>query len=220
MRIDGAVAARFPDLALAWLRVAHVEVAPSAQAEAIVRQAAERVRATRTVETLKDDALFRCYRDYYWRLGIDPTKTRPAGEALNRRVLNGHALPAINAFVDGYNAASLLLGVPIGAYDAARLHGGLVLREARAGEPFHALTDAAPRALVGGELVLADEATVVNFYPYRDAAATRITDATREAVLVACGAPGVPADALREALDVAAENLRRACGARIVARSG
>ena len=214
MRIDPRVAARFPGLCVAHVAVEGVAIAGPQHAPAVelLRAATEEVRATRSVERLKDEALFRAYRDFYWTLGIDPTKTRPAGEALNRRVLNGNALPTINAFVDAYNAASLVTGVPIGCYDVDTLAGPLELREARAGEAFQALNDAEPKRLVGGELVLADTRRIVNFYPYRDAAPTRITEKTTRAIVVACGAPGVPSTAVEDGARRAGENVTRACG--------
>jgi DNA/RNA-binding domain of Phe-tRNA-synthetase-like protein len=67
----------------------------------------EEVRAKHNVEALKDNPTVRAYRDFYWKLNIDPTKTRPSGEALLRRVLNGNELPSISAVVDAYNLASM-----------------------------------------------------------------------------------------------------------------
>lgn len=217
LRIEPPIVARFPDLALAWTLVEGVTVATSGHPPALALQRAAEadVRARRTVETLKDDAVFRAYRDFYWALGIDPTKTRPSGEALNRRVLNGNQLPSINAFVDAYNAASLATGIAVGAYDADRLASeDVVLRAALPGERFAPLAGE-PKQLAGGEVVLADAARIVNFYPYRDADATKVTTETRRALLVACGAPGVDAELLDKAAAHAAAHVLEACGGRI-----
>lgn len=176
------------------------------------------VRAARTLEGLRDDGLFRAYRDFFWALGIDPTKARPSGEALNRRVLQGKALPAINSFVDAYNLASLATGVPIAAFDAGTLEGGVELRFARAGEAFVSIGQDKRETLQGHELVLADAARVIAFYPHRDSDATRVTEQTRDVLLVACGAPGVPAHALGEALAQAVARTTAACGGAVVAR--
>jgi DNA/RNA-binding domain of Phe-tRNA-synthetase-like protein len=222
VHVSPEVAARFPGLAVAWVSLEGVAVGPAGApaAEDLKRAAEAGVRSRRTAEGLKDDPVFRAYRDFYWKLGIDPTKTRPAGEALNRRVLNGGVLPAINAFVDAYNAASLATGVPIGAYDADRLAGdALSVRFAAPGEPFQGIAEPEPRALAGGETVLADAARAVNFYPYRDAEATKVREGTTRAFVVACGAPGVPLDLLAEATRLAAENVLRTCGG-LVAASG
>lgn len=212
------VLARFDGIALAWALVGGLAVRGPGFADALAlqRAAEQHVRATRTADGLREDALFRAYRDFYWKLGIDPTKTRPSGEALNRRVLHGKPLPSVNAFVDAYNAASLATGVPIGAYDADVLEGPLALRLAQRGETFHGLGEPVGRALDGGEVVLADGARVVNFYPYRDADATRVTERTTRALLVACGAPGVERATLRAATDMAVSNVLAACGGKRV----
>jgi DNA/RNA-binding domain of Phe-tRNA-synthetase-like protein len=176
------------------------------------------VRATRTLDGLRDDPFFRAYRDFYWQLGIDPTKLRPSGEALNRRVLAGKPLPAINTFVDAYNLASLATGVPIAAYDADRLEGGVELRYARAGEDFVSIGGDKREVLQGHELVMADAARVIAFYPHRDSDATKVTEATTRVLLVACGAPGVGGAALADALGRAMERTMAACGGSLVAR--
>lgn len=218
--ISPEVTERFVGIDLAWVRLEGVRVAEeaAADAKALRQEAEEAARGSRTAAGLKDDRLFRAYRDFYWALGIDPTKTRPSGEALNRRVLNGGTLPTINPFVDAYNAASLVSGVSIGAYDADRIDGDVLLRPAAAGESFRGIGAADAKRLAGGETVLADASRIVNFYPYRDADATKITTASTRALIVACGVPGLDADALMGAADVAAANVRRVCGGSVTAR--
>jgi DNA/RNA-binding domain of Phe-tRNA-synthetase-like protein len=209
VRIAADVARRFPGLELAWGVLDGLRIAPvGARADDVVA----RVRSTRSLDGLREDGLFRAYRDFFWQLGIDPTKLRPSGEALNRRVLQGKELPRINGFVDAYNAASLATGVPIAAFDAAALQGSVELRFARAGEGFVSIGEDKREALQGHELILADEAKVIAFYPHRDSHATRITEATRRALLVACGVPGVPRATLDEALRDAERRILDACG--------
>ena len=68
-------------------------------------------------EQIRDQIIFRAYRDFFWRVGIDPTKTRPASEALTRRIVAGKSLPTINTLVDSYNLASVETFVAIAAFD-------------------------------------------------------------------------------------------------------
>jgi Uncharacterized conserved protein len=44
-------------------------------------------------EKLKEDPVVKSYRSFLWRFGIDPTKVRPSGEALRRRIARGDKLP-------------------------------------------------------------------------------------------------------------------------------
>ena len=88
-----------------------------------------------TVKNLKDHEVIAKYRDFYWsKLGIDPTKQRPANEALVRRVIKGKGLYRINWFVDGYNWASIKSMLPISAYDLESIELPVVVRMAKKGE--------------------------------------------------------------------------------------
>jgi DNA/RNA-binding domain of Phe-tRNA-synthetase-like protein len=88
------------------------------------------------VEKLRDDPEFRAYRDFFWKLGIDPTKNRPAAEALIRRVLRSRPLPKINTWVDAYNLVSILTAIPVASFDADLVEGSPIMSEAKAGEEF------------------------------------------------------------------------------------
>ncbi|MBS7288164.1 MAG: hypothetical protein KIH01_05340, partial [Candidatus Freyarchaeota archaeon] len=103
----------------------------------------------------------RAYRDFYWRLSIDPTKQRPASEALIRRVLGGGNMWRINKFVNAYNLASAMTGVTLGAYDAGRVRGGLAVRFAEPGERFQGIGASSPKLLSGNEIVVSDEEGIV-----------------------------------------------------------
>src|SRR3972149_8254434 len=74
-----------------------VHVAPErADLEAHKAEVVERVRTAYTLESVKDVPELRAYRDFFWRGGIDPTKTRPAAEGPLRRHPGGEACPRRN----------------------------------------------------------------------------------------------------------------------------
>ncbi|NOZ58400.1 MAG: hypothetical protein GXO66_02300 [Euryarchaeota archaeon] len=152
------------------------------------------LRAELTLASLKDNAIVRAYRDFYWRIGIDPTKLRPASEALVRRILAGKPLPEINNLVDAYNLASAMTLIPMGAYDAGKIKGELRIRTSQ-GERFVGI--GGKEITTKGEIVLSDDEKVLSIYPYRDADATKITASTKTAVVVLCGVRGVDRDYLR-----------------------
>ncbi len=76
-------------------------------------------------DTLQDPTLSGI-RSFFSHLGIDPTKDRPSGEALIKRVLNGKGIYRINSVVDLNNAVSLLNGFPCGVYDANKIDGDMI----------------------------------------------------------------------------------------------
>jgi DNA/RNA-binding domain of Phe-tRNA-synthetase-like protein len=213
VRIDEAVARAYPGLELVPETVEDLRVARQRDdLEAHKRRLEEEVRAAGTADTIKDEPLVRSYRDFFWSLGIDPTKTRPAAEALVRRIARGRPMPTINTAVDAYNLASVETRVAFAAFDMAALHGDLTMRYAREGEAFLGIGMDRPKVLDGRELVIDDGAELVAIYPYRDADASKLTLDTTATLCLGCGVPGLGGAALREATDLAVGYLRRYCG--------
>ncbi|MDJ0274308.1 MAG: phenylalanine--tRNA ligase beta subunit-related protein [Nitrososphaerota archaeon] len=156
------------------------------------------VRRRYTLDSVKDDPVFRAYRDFYWRIGIDPTKTRPSSEALVRRILLGKGLPSINPLVDVCNLVSALTGVTFSAFDLDRVSGNVRLTWSRHGERFLGIGTGEVE-LTGREVVLRDVLGPISIYPYRDSERTKTTPETRNVLLVLCGVPGIPLHKLIEA---------------------
>ena len=213
LTLDKEVRERFPDLKLALVEVRGVVVKKQAEGlNELKQEVLSWVRENYRLETLKDVPIFRLYRDFFWRLNIDPTKIRPASEALVRRVLQGKSLPNINTVVDAYNLASIKTGVPLAVFDAEKLKGDLMMRFARKGEKFLGIGMKEPVTLKGGELVIADEEKLIAIYPYRDSDEAKVTESTTNILVVSCGVPGVDAERLRDAAKTAVDFIGRFCG--------
>jgi DNA/RNA-binding domain of Phe-tRNA-synthetase-like protein len=151
------------------------------------------------LDRLKENPTFRAYRDFFWKLGIDPTKIRPASEALIRRILRGNSLPKINTFVDAYNLASISTAIPFGAFDLDKMRGTLTMREALKDEKFLGIGMENPINLTGGEVVIQDEERLIAIYPYRDADYSKVSSSTRNVFLMVCGVPGISNETLLKA---------------------
>lgn len=215
LKIDEPLLERFPDLKVLVERVEGVGVAGSLSTlEEFKRTVIKDVSEKYSLETLKDVQVFRAYRDFFWRVGIDPTKVRPASEALIRRVLAGKPLPTINTFVDAYNLASIKSEVALAAFDASRLEGELAMRLAREGEDFLGIGMEKPLVLKGNEIVISDGSKLVAVYPYRDADSTKIDLDTTEALVLSCGVPGIEQEKLEAASNLALEYVTRFCGSK------
>ena len=150
----------------------------------------------------------RAFRDFYWKLGIDPTKTRPSGEALLRRVLHGDELPRISAVVDAYNLASTKTILPISGFDVDLLNQPFHVRFAKNGETFTGIGMDKPITLTEQMLVLADQKQVLCIYPYRDTDLTKITMQTRNAMIIVYGVPGIDEQVLKEAAETTLDYIR------------
>ncbi|MBR1369778.1 tRNA synthetase subunit beta [Methanocalculus chunghsingensis] len=177
--------------------------------ESLKEEIIHEIQARYTLERIKDEPLFRAYRDFFWSVGVDPTKTRPASEALVRRILAGKTLPTINTAVDAYNLASARSGIPIAAFDAGRLSGDLTMRFAGEGEEFVGIGMTKPVILNENQVILTDAEAIIAIYPYRDSDATKITIATEAIHLVACGVPKVESGKVARAYEIAVRYLNR-----------
>lgn len=97
-------------------------------------------RAELTTETLKLMPPIEATRRVYRAFGKDPSRYRPAAEALIRRCLQGKSLYEVDTLVDLTNLASMRYGYSLGAFDLDRIVGQrLTLGIGRAGEPYEGI---------------------------------------------------------------------------------
>ena len=162
---DPAIRREFPGLVTIAYEIEGVSVKErSDELEAFKFEAVRKFRESYRLETLKDVPPLRAYRDFFWRVGIYPTKTRPASEALLRRVIQGKDMPRINTLVDSYNIASMESLVPLAVFDADKIEGDLTMRMAVAGERFMGIGMTAEETLTGKEVVIQDSRGLVAIY--------------------------------------------------------
>ncbi len=203
----------FPGLRVILVRIANVEIQKSSEElRRFKREVIEEIKRRYKLENLKDDQTIRAYRDFFWRIGVDPTKIRPASEALIRRALQGKDLPEINTLVDTYNLVSLSHKIPIAGFDEEKIRGDLVMRFAQKGERFLGINMDKEFELKGGEIVISDSEKLVAIYPYRDSERTKIQEKTKNVMFLICGVPGVEIEALRETAKVLEKHVRLFCG--------
>lgn len=171
-------------------------------------QKLKELRDRYSLETIKDHPIVRAYRDFYWRIGIDPTKVRPSSEALIRRVLQGKEIPEINNAVDCYNLASMLTLISIGAYDRAKLEGELTLRYS-SGEEFAGI--GGKKLVTSRHIVVSDGEKIINIFPYRDSDATKVTPETKEVHLLLSKVEGIEESYVEWAAGYTRELVARFC---------
>jgi len=213
LKIDFKLKTRFPDLNVLTLHIEGLHVHKrDSELEKFKVEVMRQVRDDYSLDSVKDQPTFRAYRDFFWSIKIDPTKIRPAAEALIRRILAGKTLPCINTLVDAYNLASIKSRIALATFDADKLEGDLLMRFAEEGEQFYGIGMEKPVILKGGEIVVSDEEKLIAVYPYRDADNTKVTEGTENVTIVVCGVPGIPKQDLENASHVAQEYITRFCG--------
>lgn len=100
----------------------------------------EKYKAEYTTETIKQISGIEATRRVYRACGKDPSRYRPASEALIRRMLQGKKLYQIDTLVDLINLASIAYGYSIGGFDADKFSGDtLTLGVGREGEPYEGI---------------------------------------------------------------------------------
>jgi len=207
---------RFPDLKVPIFSVKDARVTSrNDELEEFKQSTFRDVKQKYSLETIKDVSVFRAYRDFFWKIGIDPTKNRPAAEALIRRILAGKLIPSINTLVDAYNLASIKSEVALAAFDENKLKGSLTMRFALKGEMFPGIGMDKPASLNGGEVVISDSERLVALYPHRDADYSKVTEETRNVAMLVCGVPGISLDILLKSKQMAAEYIIRFCGGKV-----
>lgn len=147
-----------------------------------------RFREELTTESLKEITSIAATRRVYKACGKDPSRYRPASEALIRRVLQGKELYRLNTLVDLVNLASIAFGYSIGGFDADRFVGDtLTLGIGREGEPYEGIG----RGMINiqGLPVYRDAVGGVGT-PTSDNERTKITDDTSHLVVLINGYDG------------------------------
>ncbi len=188
------------DLSLALIGLNEITVEKSMDGwEELEQSMFERIRSSITLDDIKDDPLFRSYRDLYWAFGMDPTKLRVSSEALLRRIVNGLNLWRISNVVDVVNVTSPNHKIPIGLVDVSKVTGSLQVRVARKGEKFVRI-GGVEKVCRGREIVLSDDEKIVCFgYATHDSEYTKVSKDSKQVYILLYGAPAVTEEYLDSA---------------------
>ncbi len=216
LEIDPTLKSRFPNLRILVSHIEGVTVERSGnEFEKFRDDFFQNIKKKYTIESLKDIPIFRAYRDFFWKIGIDPTKIRPAAEALIRRVLADKPIPKINNVVDAYNLASIETEIALAAFDEDMLKGELLMRSARNGERFLGIGMDRSIELKGGEIIVSDEEKLIAIYPHRDSEKTKVANRTGNVLILVCGVPGIDGKSLENARKTALEHITKFCGGKV-----
>jgi DNA/RNA-binding domain of Phe-tRNA-synthetase-like protein len=213
MEFDRRVLDAFPGICVAEGTITDVHIKKENQGlQALKVEVAKEIQSRYSLESVRNEPVFRAYRDFFWSVGVDPTKTRPASEALVRRILSGGVLPRINTAVDSYNLASAVSGIPIAAFDRDMVKGDLFMRFADEGEEFIGIGMKKPVILAKNQVILLDSEQIVAIYPYRDSDSTKVRPDTKTLHIVTCGVPKIEREVVLKAYETCAGFLREHAG--------
>ena len=154
------------------------------------------------------------WREAYRAFGAKPKDHPSSIENLIRRVVKGGRIPHVNKLVDLYNGVSLETLLPAGAEDADAIVGDVGLVFAGPEEPpVRLLGEPEPRAPRPGEVIYRDaEGAICRRWNWKEADRTKITEETRNALVVVEALPPIEASAVDAAIEEVARLVRAHCG--------
>lgn len=145
-------------------------------------------------------------RSMYKKLDFDPTRYRPASEALVRRVLRNKGIYVVNSAVDVNNFCSIKFLMPFGLYDMDQImDGDIVYKLAEDGSYVNI---SGKEVSARGKPFLADQRGVFG-NPTSDSRRTIVTLATKNILSVVYADEEIQDRALLEILDFTADMLVR-----------
>ena len=179
------ITSELPGVRLGVVLALGVTVGPaSGELEQEIAALCARLARETTIEKLAGRESVQAVRAMFRVWGVDPTHSRPSGEQLLRRVLQGKGLYRVSNVVDLNNLGSCETGWPWGSFDMDRLRSPLVFRHGRAGESYLAIGK--EMWSVEGKPVVCDAEGPFGG-PIRDSQRAMVTPSTRKVLTVIFG---------------------------------
>ena len=142
-----------------------------------------------------------------------PKKYKSSVENLYRMILKGMKLRSINKIVDIYNFVSIMHMIPVGGDDMEKVEGDITLAFARGGETFIPLNVKEAETAKQGEVVYIDSKEVLcRRWNWRECEKTKMTEETREVILVAEGLPPVTGADMEDIIQELRRLIQKHCG--------
>lgn len=186
-----------------------------------LRQEEARLRTRFAEADLSRHPHIAAWRDAYRAFGAKPKDYPSSIENHVRRISKGHSLSHINKLVDLYNTVSLRYLIPVGGEDLDAIRGDVVLTFAAEDEaPVRLLGEAEDRRPRPGEVIYRDDlGAICRRWNWKEADRTKLTETTRNAVLVIEGLPPVGSALVQLALDDLAGLVTTYCGGTVATGS-
>lgn len=198
--IDESVSQVVPNCHLGYLTISDVVVrgTPPALNQEFAKLQQE-VAKVYNLEILPKLPRILAVRNMYKKLDFDPSRYRPASEALVRRVLQKKDLYYVNSAVDVNNYCSIKYLLPFGLYDLDQITGDVVYRREREGSYIN---------IAGNEFSTENKPFLVDAggvfgNPTSDARRTAVTLTTHNLLSVVYADESISPDELSEILDFA-----------------
>lgn len=218
LTLTPAFLARFPDVRLGVAVVRGIDNrGEDADVTRRLRAAEGAAAALFRDQPVAEHPRIAVWREAYRAFGAKPKDNPSSIENLIRRAGKGRPIPHINRLVDLYNAVSLESLLPVGAEDADAIVGDVVLAIAGESEPpVRLLGEPEARPPRSGEVIYRDDAgAICRRWNWKEADRTKVTEETRNALIVVESLPPIEIGAVETAIEEIATCVRRHCGGEV-----
>lgn len=214
LTIDSRILEKFPGLNLGVVVARQIDnQGKSEELLHMIRDRENEIRGTFQTETLSQEPKIESWRKTYSSFGAKPKKYKSSVESLYRMILKGMGLRPINKIVDIFNYTSIKHMVPAGGDDMDKVEGDVVLRFARGDEPFTALNSEEKETAKEGEVIYSDGKEVLcRRWNWRECDKTKMTEETRDVVLVVEGLLPVTREEINAIIDDFSQMVDKYCG--------
>lgn len=133
--IDDTIKQAIPNCHLGFLRIQNVQIkgTPPALVQEFLSLQTEIAKAY-NLQILSSQPRIAGVRSMLKKMDCDPSRYRPASEALVRRILQNKGLHFVNSAVDVNNFCSVKFMLPFGLYDEDKIEGPVTYTLAEAGD--------------------------------------------------------------------------------------
>jgi len=179
-----------------------------------IRQRESEIREHFKSEKLSEHPKLAPWREAYRKFGGKPKKNHNSIEGLLKRCLKGENLRHISKLVDVYNFVSLKYVLPAGGEDLDKVKGDIKLTLAEASEPpVLLLGEKEPRSPKEGEVIYKDEESAVcRRFNWKEAERTKLTEDSKNVVLVIECLPPATWEVTEAALTELRDLVEKHCG--------
>jgi lysyl-tRNA synthetase class 2 len=213
-KITPEIFEKFPDLNVGIVVARDIDNrGRNAEIMALMRAREQEIRQMYAADTLSQQPRIEAWRKAYSQFGAKPKKYKSSVESLYRMILKGLDLRPINKIVDIYNFISIKHMIPVGGDDLEKVEGDIILAIARGKETFIPLNVKEAETAQPGEVVYVDSKEVLcRRWNWRECEKTKMTEETKDVVLVAEGLPPVTAADMEDTIQELRQLIQRYCG--------
>ena len=200
--VDAELAEEFPGLGLWTVRVEAGSGRSPDYVRERLRRMANRITGGHVIH-MRQDPVPWAYRVFWRQVGIDPDTDRTPVEQIALDRLKWGGLRSRNLLDDAITIATLETGVPVVAFDSAKVGEAIGLRLTGERE----LLGGSGRPLSSRQIVIADEDHTLAVFSGEVAEERGVTPETASMVLASIQVKGVPLISVEEALWTVVETL-------------